>query len=128
MLPPSSAAARDGRPVKTAAFQASCRENIEQFCRTQRCPIAINDRTLHSPTQKDFLQIFRWLISEFLDPSFQWGLKAPTEEILYILGDLRYPGVGNISKTALAAPGSASNWGTLLAMLNWLVDLAKVSP
>jgi kinetochore protein NDC80 len=126
MLPPSGAVPRETRPVKTSAFQAACRENVEQFCRAQRCPIPINDRVLISPTQKDFHQIFRWLISEFLDTNYTWG-KPQADDILDVLKDLRYPAIGNISKTALSAPGSAAHWGTLLAMLNWLVDLAKVS-
>jgi kinetochore protein NDC80 len=132
MLPPSGQVTRESRPIKTSSFQAACRENIEQFCRSQRCPIPITDRLLVSPTQKDFHQIFRWLISEFIDPNYPWGKpqtdKTQIDDVLAVLGDLRYSAIGNISKTALTAPGSAANWGTLLAMLNWLVDLAKVSP
>lgn len=126
MLPPSAAVTRDTRPVRNPQFQTTCRENIEHFCRAQRCPIPINDRVLHSPTQKDFFNIFRWLISEFLDPYYPWVAKNPTDDIIAILKDLRYPGLDNISKTALGAPGSGTNWGTLLAMLNWVVELAKV--
>lgn len=125
ILPPAAAAARDTRPVRNPAFQTACRENIEQFCRNQRCPVPINDRVLQSPTQKDFHNIFKWLISDFLDPYYPWVAKNTGDDIIAILKDLRYPGLDNISKTALGAPGSGTNWGTLLAMLNWVVDLAK---
>jgi SMC interacting uncharacterized protein involved in chromosome segregation len=41
-----------------------------------------------------------------------------------VLKDLKYP--TDVGKTALGAPGSPTNWPTILVMLVWLSELAKV--
>lgn len=125
---------RDPRPIRSQAFQQSCRERLDTFCREQRCPLQITDRTFISPTQRQFFDIFRWLISTFLDPAYAWTVpkssknadSAMGDDIFAILRDFKYPGIEGISKTALAAPGNEKTWPVLLAMLSWLVDLCKV--
>lgn len=86
----------------------------------------LGPRTLSQPTTKEFQQLFRFLISELLDPGMQWSKKFE-EDAISVLKDLRYPAMDMIGKTALGAPGTGMNWPALLAMLHWLVELCKVS-
>ncbi len=69
--------------------------------------------------------MFKTLVS-VLDDGFQWG-KSFEADCLMILKDMRYPYPEQVGKTALGAPGSPTTWPTILSMLNWMVELAKVS-
>jgi SMC interacting uncharacterized protein involved in chromosome segregation len=53
------------------------------------------------------------------------GAKGFEAECVQVLKDLKYP--TDVGKTALGAPGSPTNWPTILVMLVWLSELAKVS-
>lgn len=105
-------------------FQKQCRENIEEYLMsTHKFQHSLGPKALYSPTQKEFQQIFTFLVRE-LDPSFVWG-KSFESDCQTILRDMRYPSPEQISKTSLGAAGGPTAWPALLAMLNWLVDLAK---
>jgi SMC interacting uncharacterized protein involved in chromosome segregation len=91
-----------------------------------RCPVAITEKTLVSPTAKDFYNLFKWLYNEFIDPAYSWPSKTLVDDIQGVLRDLRYPGLDAMSKSSFSAPGDQRTWPLMLAMLSWLVDLAKV--
>ena len=77
--------------------------------------------SLKSPTGKDFNYIFQWLYKR-IDPAYQFQ-KAIDHEVPAILKQLRYPYEKSITKSQLAAVGG-QNWGILLGMLHWLMQLA----
>ena len=103
----------------------NCQKNIHEYLVASRCPVPLTSRTLSSPTTKDFQAIFRFLVSELLDPGMVWGKKFEDDCIL-VLKDLRYPSMDTLGKTALVTAGDPQQWPKLLAMLNWMVDLCKV--
>ena len=115
----------DPRPIRDKTYQATCQRNITEYLLDQRFPMQLTPKTLASPTSKEFQSIFRFLITEFLDPGMVWG-KSFESDCIQVMKDLRYPFGEGITKTNLGAP-SAGNWASLLAMLNWLVELCKVS-
>ncbi|KAG8900326.1 kinetochore-associated Ndc80 complex subunit ndc80 [Tulasnella sp. 403] len=117
---------KETRPIKDRAYQAMMQRDILDYLTQQRCPIPnLSMKTLQTPTNREFHLIFQFLITD-IDPSYVFGReKKPEEEIMFLLRDLRYPLVDNISKTSLAAPGSSSAWPTLLAMLHWLVTVSQ---
>ncbi|ORY22449.1 HEC/Ndc80p family-domain-containing protein [Naematelia encephala] len=115
---------KDTRPIRDSTFRQQCSKNINDFLLSVRCPIPLHAKSLTSPTTKEFHQIFRFLIMEFLDPNYQWGKKVE-DDMMSILKDMRYPAMETIGKTAITAPGTGMNWPPLLAMLNWLVELCK---
>lgn len=118
---------RETRPIKDRAYQAMMQREIFDYLTLQRCGIPnLALKTLQTPTNREFHLIFQFLITD-IDPSYVFGReKKQEDEIILLLRDLRYPLVDTISKTSLAAPGSSSAWPTLLAMLHWLVTIAKV--
>ncbi|KAG9005376.1 kinetochore-associated Ndc80 complex subunit ndc80, partial [Tulasnella sp. 427] len=120
---------RETRPIKDRAYQAMMQREIFDYLTQQRCGIPnLALKTLQTPTNREFHLIFQFLILD-VDPSYVFGReKKQEDEIILLLRDLRYPLVDTISKTSLAAPGSSSAWPTLLAMLHWLVTIAKELP
>ena len=92
-----------------------------------RCPVPIHDKWLTSPTAKDFQNLFRWIVNEWIDPAYSWPAKQFVDDATAVLRDLRYPVMESIGKTALSAPGDTRTWPAMLAMLAWMVELAKVS-
>ncbi len=100
---------------------------VLDYLAQQRCPIPnLSSKTLQTPTNREFHEMFRFLVTD-IDDTYIFGReKKPEDEIILLLKDLRYPLVDGISKTSLAAPGSSAAWPTLLAMLHWLVTIAKV--
>ena len=81
----------------------------------------LGPNTLKSPTGKDFNFIFQWLYRR-IDPSYQFQ-KSIDNEVPAILKQLRYPFEKSITKSQLAAVGG-NNWGNLLGMLHWLMQVA----
>jgi len=119
-----TAGVKDARPLRNGAYQQACQANIGEYLANSRCPVAVNARLLSSPTLHDFIAVFKHLVSDFTTPD-SWSKKFEADALV-VLRDLKYPGVGDISKTALGTPGSPTNWHQLLGMLNWLVELNRV--
>jgi kinetochore protein NDC80 len=119
-----ASAVKDTRPIRNAAFQQACQQNVHDFVADTRPQFPLNGKTLSSPTQKEFQQIFTHLIRVLFDGDY--AFKSFETDCISLLKDLRYPGTEQCGKTALGAPGSPQHWPHLLAMLNWLVELCKV--
>lgn len=118
---------KDVRPLKDPLFKKTCQEAIFLYFQHRPRAPQISQKTLSSPTQHEFQLMFRFLVTEIdEDYVFGRGGKKFEEECLGVLKDLKYPGVESISRTAITAPGSPTQWPSLLAMLMWLVDLSQV--
>ena len=89
------------------------------FSMDMKHPLGPN--SLKSPTGKDFNYIFQWLYKR-IDPAYQFQ-RSIDNEVPPILKQLRYPYEKSITKSQLAAVGG-QNWGILLGMLHWLMQLA----
>jgi SMC interacting uncharacterized protein involved in chromosome segregation len=117
---------KDTRPIRDKTFMTNCQHNIADFLAMFRSNINVNQKTLTSPTGKEFQEMFKFFIN-FLVDGFTWG-KSFEQDAFQLLRDLRYPSPENCGKTAISAPGTPQHWPYIIAMLNWLVDLCKVSP
>ncbi|WWC87195.1 uncharacterized protein L201_002081 [Kwoniella dendrophila CBS 6074] len=115
---------KDPRPIRDKGFQSNCIRNIQEYLLQSRYPFPLTSKTLSSPTSKEFQSIFRFLIDNLIDNSGGWSKKFE-DDVMMILKDLKYPGMENVSKTALTAPGAPQSWSGLLAMLNWLVEICR---
>ncbi|KAJ1956626.1 kinetochore-associated Ndc80 complex subunit ndc80 [Linderina pennispora] len=114
---------KDPRPVKDRSFQSKAQQTIMLYLSTHAYPGLLTPKTLVTPTVKDFQTIFKFLYMK-LDPKYKYGKKFE-DDALQILRGVKYPYVGNISKSQLFSAGSMSAWPILLAMLLWLVELIE---
>lgn len=115
----------DRRSLRDRAVQNRLAAELEQylsengFSMETHHPLGPN--SLKSPTGKDFNFIFQWLYRR-IDPAYQFQ-KSIDNEVPAILKQLRYPFEKSITKSQLAAVGG-NNWGNLLGMLHWLMQVA----
>ncbi|KAI4151839.1 MAG: hypothetical protein LQ340_003262 [Diploschistes diacapsis] len=115
----------DKRSLRDRSVQNKLAAELEEylsqngFSMETHHPLGPN--TLKSPTGKDFNFIFQWLYRR-IDPAYQFQ-KSIDNEVPAILKQLRYPFEKSITKSQLAAVGG-NNWGNLLGMLHWLMQVA----
>lgn len=121
---PSSSSSSDPREIRTSAYMQQCRENVAEYLAARRCPHPFGPKYLTSPTTKEFQNMFKFLITDVLDPGFVWG-KSFESDCVQILRDMKYPTPEQVGKTALSAAGAPNTWPPILAMLNWLVELSR---
>ena len=117
----SSSIGKDPRPVREKSFQLNCIKNLIGFLTRSGYDKPISQKILTAPSTKDFQLIFKFLYHQ-LDPSYEFGKKFE-EEVPGLLRGIRYPYCNDISKSSLLAVGSIHAWPSLLAMLNWMVEL-----
>lgn len=117
---------KDPRSIRTTAFTNECKENIAHYLSQCKAQLPLSPNWQSSPTARDFQNLFRFLAMELVGPNFPWG-KSFEKDSMAILRDLHYPVLDTISKTAFTAPGSHQSWPHLVAMLDWMVELCKVS-
>ncbi|EON65276.1 hypothetical protein W97_04514 [Coniosporium apollinis CBS 100218] len=84
---------------------------------------SLTQKAMTSPTQKDFNSMFQWLYHR-IDPAYRFQ-KNIDAEVPPLLKQLRYPFEKNIMKSQIAAVGG-NNWSTFLALLHWMMQLAKL--
>lgn len=118
----------DPRQIRSPAYQKQCRDQLADFLLAGRCHLPLTAKTLISPTTKEFQSIFKWLVTSpdalgYAYHHLEVGAKGFEQECVQVLRDLKYP--ADVGKTALGAPGSPTNWPTILVMLVWLADLAR---
>ncbi|XP_014786957.1 kinetochore protein NDC80 homolog [Octopus bimaculoides] len=112
---------RDPRPITSKAYQQRCVKSLLEFLESYGYPHSITAKTLMSPTTKDFLKIF-----EFIVKHIEFKYKLPEkfdEEVPRYFRSLGYPFL--ISKSSMFAIGSPHTWPTLLSALVWLTELIK---
>lgn len=116
----------DPRPLRDRNFQARiCQELLDYMAQNNfdmEMKHSINQNSLKSPTQKDFTMMFQWLYHR-IDPSYRFQ-KNIDQEVPPILLQLRYPFHKNITKSQIAAVGSANSWNLFLGLLHWMMQLA----
>ena len=115
---------KDPRPIREKSFQLNCIKNLIGFLAKSGYDKPISQKILTAPSTKDFQQIFKFLYSN-IDPTYEFGKKFE-DEVPSLLKGIRYPFAGDISKSSLLAVGSIHAWPSLLAMLNWIVELITV--
>jgi len=115
--------AREPRPVGDKTYVKQSVEKLGDFLRTEGFSGACTTQALARPTGRDFEDTATFLL-RLLDASWRRdsGRKFD-DEFVDVFKKLRYP--FPISRTALAAVGTAHTWPPLLAALLWLVDLIE---
>lgn len=114
----------DPRNVREKGFVRQSLQRLIEFLVENNYDRQISPKQLEAPTTKDFLHILTFLYNQ-IDPRFVLGPNV-AEEVPAIFKRLRYP--FNISKSHLQAVGSPHAWPSLLAALDWLVELLQVPP
>lgn len=84
----------------------------------------LGQNMIKSPTTKDFTYMFQWLYRR-IDPSYRFQ-KNIDQEVPPIMIQLRYPYHKTITKSSLAAVGSANSWHLFLGLLHWMMQLAQM--
>ncbi|KIW08069.1 uncharacterized protein PV09_01007 [Verruconis gallopava] len=85
--------------------------------------ISLTNKSLSSPTQKEFNVMFQWLYKR-IDPGYRF-MKSMDAEIPPLLKQLHYPFEKSITKSQIAAVGG-NNWHTFLGLLHWIMQLAQM--
>lgn len=85
---------------------------------------SLTQKTLTTPTGKDFQYIFEWLYKR-IDPGYKF-MKPLDHELPPILAQLRYPYSKDITKSMIAAASSSQHWPKFLGLLHWMLQLAQM--
>jgi kinetochore protein NDC80 len=112
---------KDPRPIKDKKWQQQAIQQLIYHLVQSGFPAQISPKTLTTPSSKDFQLIFKFLYAQ-LDPHFTFTKKFE-EEVPVLIKALRYPFADQINKSNLFTVGSLHAWPTLLAMLQWMVEL-----
>ena len=119
---------RDPRPLKDRAYQTRIGNELLDYMAANNFEMEmkhmLSQNTIRSPTQKDFNFMFQWLYHR-IDPSYRFQ-KNIDQEVPPILIQLRYPYHKSITKSSLAAVGSANSWHLFLGLLHWMMQLAQM--
>ncbi|KAL2342163.1 hypothetical protein Fmac_010103 [Flemingia macrophylla] len=117
---PSSAGVGGGRPTldlyKERSFQQSVVSTINGFLGSQNFPISFK---CTFPSAKDIHETLKFLLS-LLD--FPPSSKLE-DDLPLLLKRLNYP--FKLNKSILRSPAAPHQWPTFLALLHWLVQIAK---
>ncbi|GFR50162.1 hypothetical protein Agub_g12327 [Astrephomene gubernaculifera] len=116
---PSGGPKHDPRPLNSKDFQSNCARTVIEYLASHGFKTEVAQKTLLSPTGKDFFTIVGFLFQQ-IDPTFRLQGKVE-DEVPQMFKRLNYP--FPISKSALFAVGSPHSWPAVLAALAWLVEL-----
>ena len=125
---PAQASARgDPRPWRDPNYRAKVGQELLDYLTRNNFELemkrSLNQKSMISPTQKDFEAIFQWLYRR-IDPAYRF-MKSIDFEGPAILKQLRYPFENKVSKSQWAAVGG-QNWSSFLGMLQWMMQLAQM--
>ncbi len=125
---PAPASARpDPRPWRDPNYRNKAGQELLDYLTRNNFELemkrSLNQKSMVSPTQKDFEAIFQWLYHR-IDPAYRF-LKSIDFEGPVILKQLRYPFENKVSKSQWAAVGG-QNWSSFLGMLQWMMQLAQM--
>ncbi|MCJ1385110.1 kinetochore-associated Ndc80 complex subunit ndc80 [Xylographa soralifera] len=117
---------KDPRPLKDRSSQNTMAEELLAYMTENNFEMEMKHSivNIRSPIQKDFDYMFQWLYHR-IDPAYRFQKNIATE-VPPILKQLRYPYEKSITKSQIAAVGSASTWPTFLGMLHWIMQLAQM--
>ncbi|XP_031429237.1 kinetochore protein NDC80 homolog [Clupea harengus] len=114
---------KDPRPLHDKAYIQQCIKQLCEFLSDNAFPGSITVKSLQSPSTKEFLKIFEFLMS-LLDPTFQLPSVKVEEEVPRILRDLGYPFA--LSKSSMYSVGAPHTWPQVLGSLVWLMDSVRL--
>jgi len=125
---PAPASARgDPRPWRDPNYRNKVGQDLLDYLTRNNFELemkrSLNQKSMTSPTQKDFEAIFQWLYRR-IDPAYRF-MKGIDFEGPAILKQLRYPFENKVSKSQWAALGG-QNWSSFLGMLQWMMQLAQM--
>ena len=125
---PAPASARgDPRPWKDPNYRNKVGQELLDYLTRNNFEMemkrSLSQKSMVSPTQKDFEAIFQWLYRR-IDPGYRF-MKGIDFEGPQILKQLRYPFENKVSKSQWAAVGG-QNWSSFLGMLQWMMQLAQM--
>ena len=125
---PAPASARgDPRPWRDPNYRNKVGQELLDYLTRNNFELemkrSLNQKSMTSPTQKDFEAIFQWLYRR-IDPAYRF-MKGIDFEGPAILKQLRYPFENKVSKSQWAAVGG-QNWSSFLGMLHWMMQLAQM--
>lgn len=125
---PAPASARgDPRPWRDPNYRNKVGQDLLDYLTRNNFELemkrSLNQKSMTSPTQKDFEAIFQWLYRR-IDPGYRF-MKSIDFEGPAILKQLRYPFENKVSKSQWAAVGG-QNWSSFLGMLQWMMQLAQM--
>ncbi len=125
---PAQASARgDPRPWRDPNYRNKVGQDLLDYLTRNNFELevkrSLNQKSMTSPTQKDFEAIFQWLYRR-IDPAYRF-MKSIDFEGPAILKQLRYPFENKVSKSQWAAVGG-QNWSSFLGMLQWMMQLAQM--
>ncbi|RUS88387.1 hypothetical protein EGW08_003843 [Elysia chlorotica] len=114
---------KDSRPISDKRFQNQCIASLLEFLTSHQYPHPISHKLLGSPSNKDFSNMFEFIMSHIWDDFKHQGSKLQ-ELVPSTLKLLGYP--FNLPKTYLCSVGSPHTWPHLLAALTWMIDLLQI--
>lgn len=116
---------KDPRPLKDRQYQETMKSEIFTYLKENGFEAdtkhPLTEKTLRSPTQKDFVVIFNWLFRQ-IDPGHT-ATRSLESDVFLLLRIVRYPYIATVSKSQISAVGG-HNWYMFLGMLHWLVKCA----
>ncbi|TVY71248.1 putative kinetochore protein NDC80 [Lachnellula suecica] len=119
---------KDPRPLRDRSFQTRIGQELLDYMQNNNFDMemkhSISQNSVRSPTQKDFNYMFQWLYHR-IDPSYRFQ-RSIDQEVPPIMVQLRYPYQKSITKSQLAAVGSANSWHLFLGLLHWMMQLAQM--
>ncbi len=119
---------KDPRPLRDRSYQTRIGQELLDYMAANNFEMemkhTVSQNTVRSPTQKDFVIMFQFFYKR-IDPSYRFQ-KSIDQEVPPILVQLRYPYKNSITKSSLAAVGSANSWFIFLGLLHWMMQLAQM--
>ena len=116
----------DPRPFRDGAYRSKISQELLDYLTRNNFELemkhSLNQKTLTTPTGKDFQYIFEWLYRR-IDPGYKF-MKPLDHELPPILAQLRYPYAKDITKSMIAAASSSQHWPKFLGLLHWMLQLA----
>ena len=118
----------DPRPFKESAYKSRISQELLDYLTRNNFELemkhSIGQKTLITPTGKDFQYIFEWLYRR-IDPGYKF-MKPVEHELPPILAQLRYPYAKDITKSMIASASSTQHWSKFLGLLHWMLQLAQM--
>ena len=125
--PAPATAPRDPRPWRDSNYRQKIGNELLDYLTRNNFELemkrSLSQKSMVSPTQKDFEAIFQWLYRR-IDPAYRF-LKNIDVEGPFVLKQLHYPYANSFSKSQWGAVGG-QNWSTFLGMLHWIMQLAQM--